>query len=134
MNPVTYVDLESRWRPLSPQEIETSYALLDDAWSILLSRAPTLQARMDSGVLSVDLVRTVVVSMVLRVLRNPDGKISETIDDYTYRRSDAVASGSLYVSDDELALLEPTATSSGAFTIRTYEPRSHSHYPPGFWL
>lgn len=107
-------------------ELTALQAAQVSAWLARLSamvrlRYPTIDARVaasaDLGVLT----RGVLVDAVLRVLRNPDGKVSETIDDYTYRRSDTVADGSLYLTDDEWALLEPAlsgASSGGAFTIR----------------
>ena len=45
--------------------------------------------------------------MALRVLRNPDGKVEESIDDYRYRRDALLASGVLHVTDDELADVTP---------------------------
>ncbi len=105
VNPVMVSDLEARWRPLTAAETGVAQALLDDAWMILLTRADAIEARITDGTLPAELVRAVESAMVLRVLRNPDGKVSETIDDYTYRRADPVSAGALYVSADELALL-----------------------------
>ncbi|HYH11731.1 MAG TPA: Gp19/Gp15/Gp42 family protein, partial [Thermomicrobiales bacterium] len=101
-NPVTVAELEARWRPLTPAEAEVAQALLDDAWAILTLRLPTLEQRMDAQEVSTGAVIAVVSAMVLRVMRNPDGKISESIDDYTYRRADAVSDGALFVSSAEL--------------------------------
>jgi hypothetical protein len=77
----------------------------------------------DLGVLA----RGVLVDAVLRVLRNPDGKVQESIDDYSYRRADAVADGSLYLTDDEWALLAGpgSAVASNSFTIVPYGVRGH---------
>ncbi len=118
MNPVGVADLEARWRPLTSQQQITAQACLDDAWAILNTRLTTLQQRLTDGDILRGTVVAVVCAMALRVLRNPDGKVSETIDDYTYRRSDAVSDGRLYVADDELALLGPNQGAGGAFTIR----------------
>lgn len=85
-------------------------------------KLPTIDTRIiaspDLGVLA----RGVLVDAVLRVLRNPDGKVQESIDDYSYRRADAVADGSLYLTEDEWALLaEPgSAVASNSFTIVPY--------------
>jgi hypothetical protein len=49
----------------------------------------------------------VLVDAVVRVLRNPDGKLQESIDDYSYRRADSVADGALYLTDEEWRLLRP---------------------------
>ncbi len=117
MNPVTVTDLEARWRPLSADEQTVAQAVLEDAWVLLLSRAPAVEARQADGSLAVGAVIAVVSAMALRVLRNPDGYVSQTVGAFSYQRSDS-ASGGLFVSADELALLSPTGTTVGAFTIR----------------
>jgi hypothetical protein len=106
-NPATVADIEARWRPLTAQETTNADALLADAWALLIARRPTLEADITAGTVSTENVVRVVVAMVLRVLRNPDGKLEESIDDYTYRRDSAVSTGSLYVTPDELADLTP---------------------------
>lgn len=106
-NPATTSDIETRWRPLTAQETTNATAFLNDAWAILIARRPTLEADMTAGTVSSANVTRVVVAMVLRVLRNPDGKLEESIDDYSYRRDSAMSTGGLYVSPDELADLTP---------------------------
>lgn len=121
-NPATVPDVEFRWRPLSADESAVAATLLDDAWSILQVRLPTLAARLAADPIEVDdnLVRMTLANMVIRVLRNVDGKTQESIEDYSYSINQSVAAGYLYVSDDELSVLTPTATSSAAFTINPY--------------
>ena len=119
-NPVTLTDIEARWRPLTSEEQVVTQSLLDDAWVVLTTRVPSVPQRLTDATLDTSLVVAVVSAMVLRVLRNPDGKVQESIDDYTYRRADAVSDGALYVSADEMALLSPAAVSSAAFTIRPF--------------
>ena len=106
-NPATTADIEARWRPLSAQETTNAEALLDDAWALLIARRPTLDADIAAETVSEANVIRVVVAMVLRVLRNPDGKLEEKIDDYSYRRDSATSTGGLYVTSDELADLTP---------------------------
>ena len=55
--------------------------------------------------------------MVLRILRNPEGKQSEQIDDYKYTRGEATASGLLHLTADELAGITPF-TKRGRASIR----------------
>lgn len=119
MNPVQVGDLEARFRPLVGTEVTVAEALLDDAWAILVSSLPDIDARMTSGATNVALVRSVVSSMVLRVLRNPDGVRTWSVDDYSQTRDASVAGGSLYLSADELALLNGRASSArrGAFSV-----------------
>jgi len=80
--------------------------------------APDLDERAASGDMAL-LVRGVAVDAVLRVLRNPDGKVQEGIDDYTYRRADAVADGALYLTPAEITLIgsRPGPQLGSAFTV-----------------
>ena len=105
--PATVADIEARWRPLSAQETTNAETFIGDAWWLLLGRRPTLEADMVAGTVSTGNVVRVIAAIVLRLLKNPDGKMEESIDDYRYRRDALVSSGALYVSDDELADLTP---------------------------
>lgn len=105
VNPAIWADVESRWRTLTSAEQALADVLLEDSWLELTSRLPTLSARMDAGSIMSPLVVRVLATMVLRVMRNPDGKVQESIDDYAYRRADAVADGVLYPTSSELRLL-----------------------------
>lgn len=106
-NPATTTDLEVRWRTLSNGETVNAEAFLDDAWVLLQGRRPTIAADVLAGTVSTSNVVRVICSMVLRVLKNPDGKSEERIDDYSYRRDAGVAAGALYVTADELGDLTP---------------------------
>jgi hypothetical protein len=74
---------------------------------LLLGRRPTLEADMTAGTVTNANVIRVVVAMVLRVLKNPDGYEDEAIDDWRGRRSALVASGLLHITSDELADVTP---------------------------
>jgi len=118
-NPVTPSDLADRLgRDLTTTETTTATALLIDAWAVLIARDPSIDARLADSSLSADLVRVVVSAMVLRVLRNPDGKRQEAIDDYSWTRDTTLAGGSLYVSEDELALLAAPYTGKTRGSVR----------------
>lgn len=119
-NPAIAADLESRWRPLSDQEKINGETFLDDAWRMLRRRVTTLEDDIvddDTGDLQAEAVR-VMCTAVLRVLKNPDGKRQEAIDDYSWMRDQAVSAGLLYFTDDELndLILDGTGP-SGAFSI-----------------
>ena len=116
----TIADVEARWRTLSADEAATAATLITDASGMVRVRVPTIDDRLAAGTLSAETVAGVVARMVLRVMRNPEGKVSESIDDYTYRRSDAVADGSLYLSDDELRLLRPPRARVGSVKLQAY--------------
>lgn len=122
-NPATASDLQARsLRTLSAEELSVGEVLLGDAWNILLARVPSVATRLD--VLPLDtafkaLVVQVECAMVLRVLANPDGKLEERGDDYSYRIDSARSTGALYLSDAELDLLGVgDGLASDAFTIK----------------
>lgn len=121
-NPASVADVEARWRPLSAQEAQNAAAYLMDAWALLKSKISGLDAAAAADPDLAENVIRVEAQMVLRVLKNVDGVTTTTIsvDDAsrTVRRDGVVASGWLYVSDDELEELSPGATGAGAFTIR----------------
>ena len=106
-NPTTTADIEARWRTLTTQETTNATAFLADAWALLLSRRPTLDADMTAGTVTSANVIRVVSAMVLRLLKNPDGYESESLDDWTGRRAALIASGVLHVTSDELADITP---------------------------
>lgn len=119
-NPATTEDLEARWRPLSAQETINGETFLADAWRMLRRRIPTLEADIvadTSGELEAEVVR-VECTAVLRLMKNPDGKRQESIDDYAWTRDQAVSAGLLYFTDDELDDLIVDGTGpTGAFSI-----------------
>lgn len=106
-NPATTADIEARWRPLTDQETTNANAFLDDAWAELLSRRPGLEADIAADTVSEANVIRVVSAMVTRVLKNPGGYDSESIDDWSGRRNQLVADGVLRVTSEELALVSP---------------------------
>lgn len=121
-NPAKVADIVSRWRPLSAQETTNATALLEDAWVMLARRLTQHGVDIDAEIaddanLSRDVVR-VLSSAVIRVLKNPDGKRQESIDDYSWTRDNAVSAGVLYFTDAELNDLAPGAGGTGgAFSV-----------------
>lgn len=111
-NPATTADLVSRWRTLTTQETTNGTTFLADAWRMLKRHYVREGQDLDALVLAnVDdftgeVVR-VLATAVLRVMRNPDGKRQESIDDYSWTRDESVSSGLLYFTDDELDGLVP---------------------------
>jgi hypothetical protein len=129
-SPATITDLTARsFRPLTEQEQAVGATLLEDAWNLILTHRPGAADRLtDPTYLA--LVKQVQCAMVLRVVKNPEGFLSEQQDDYQYRRDSAVSAGALYVSDAELALLgSGEGVSEGAWTINTRPPG----IGPGYW-
>lgn len=127
-NPATTADIVSRWRPLSTQETTNATTFLDDAWRMLRRKFPTLAVDVeDDADLSAEAVR-VMVTAVLRVMKNPDGKRQESIDDYSWTRDQAVSAGLLYFTDADLDDLYPEGP-TGAFSFSMLP----SNYPDSRW-
>lgn len=106
-NPATPSDVAARWRSLTTAEEDQSDVLLEAAWAALTVQAPAVVGY-ESASLGETLIIYVLVTAVLRVMKNPDGAKSETIDDYSFTRDDSAAvglAGSLWFTDDELALV-----------------------------
>lgn len=117
-------DVAGGFRDLTDEEVQRTYTLLDRAERLLTSRIPTIAARVTAGTLDVQTVIDIEAAMVERVLRNPDGKKTESIDDYSYTRDGALSSGSLYVSDEEIALLLPVRQRARSITLQTHSTPS----------
>jgi signal transduction protein with GAF and PtsI domain len=119
-NPATVDDVEIRFRPLSATERLTAEVLLGDAWVMLLGRRPSLEADMTAGKVALAAVVRVLANMVIRVLRNPDGYLQESIDDYTYRRDAVVSTGLLHLTPDELADITPGRARNRSIRLTVY--------------
>lgn len=112
----TAADVVGRWRPLTAAEEAQAEVLLDDASDLIRFRVPDVDARIAAGDLPATIAKQVAVAMVKRVMKNPNGLISEQIDDYSYRRADGGPNGELELTDDEESMLSGQPV--GAFTIR----------------
>lgn len=108
-------DIVDAWRLLVGDEIHVARSKLTFASAIVRAEIRDVDDRITAGTLDPNLVTGVVVEMVLRVMRNPDGKVEEQIEDYRYRLDSAQSTGGMYLSDVERALLGPRA--GRAFSI-----------------
>jgi len=115
----------------SSDEIAQVSAWLADVEALILSRVPTLAALVLAGDPSSAVVVMVEANAVIRKVRNPEGKVSEDIDDYRYRLNADAARGDLFLTDDEWALLTPNS-STAAFTISPYGQAFT--YEDGTWI
>lgn len=107
-------------RPIvDTNEVAQTNALLGDAESIIFAKLPDLPADITAGVVPVETLVMVESNAVVRKLRNPDGKVQERIDDYSFGYAKDAARGDLYVTDDEWAMLTPGTSDGGAWTINT---------------
>lgn len=119
-------------RSLTSAEQARALTLVDWAQLIITRRLPNLADRISRDPGLQDVVVMVEAQAVARVLRNPDGMYRESLDDYSYTRAEEVATGRLYITDDEWSLLLTTADDSGsgsedAFTIRPYGKPGYAH-------
>jgi len=115
-------------RSLTTDETRVLPAWLDTAWRILKNPnrgVPGLEARLeleatDPASLETDDVIDVLVSMVIRKLRNPDGLRSWGGDDYQQVVDQELSAGKIYLTDDERLSLMPPAppVSSGVFSLQ----------------
>lgn len=107
----TLEDLANRLgRDLTDTETRQATALLTDAEAVIVDRFPQY-AETPTAVAT-----KVCCAMVLRVLRNPDGKRQESIDDYSYTIDSSRSRGEIYLSEEEADELRP-APQRGAFEI-----------------
>jgi hypothetical protein len=118
---VSVADVQDRWRILDADERTIAPTLIADAQDMVETAAEAVGTSADTVAGSERLQRAyvrVVASMVGRVLKNPDGLLTESEDAYTYRRDRAVSAGALYLSPEEIASLTPsTRRRGGAFTV-----------------
>lgn len=94
---------------------------IDEAELILERRLGDLAAWADADAtgLRARAVQRVVTRMVRRVMRNPEGMTSETEGDYSYRLDPRVASGSVWVTDDDWVLLGVAPRRAGSIRLAT---------------
>ena len=79
--------------------------LIEKAEARILAQVPSIPGRVEAGTLAADLVGGVVEDMVLRVVSNPRGIRTVSIDDYQETVDKALSSGALYLTPEEVALL-----------------------------
>lgn len=111
-------DIISRFRELEGDEDAVIETMITDAQDIVEDAAESAGIPEPTTARGERTFKRIVAAVVIRVLRNPEGYLTETLDDYTYRRDSAVSAGVLYVSDAEVEQLRPVARRRrGAFTI-----------------
>lgn len=117
-SPATPQDVEQRWRPLSPAEQLVATALLADAWADVTTQVPSVPARVEASATFRRVVVSILVAMVLRVLKNPDGIRQMSIDDYQVTIDSTRSTGALYLADDERnRLLEVVQALPGIYSV-----------------
>lgn len=81
-------DVQARYHlPIDSSMEPLVLARLQDAEDKIRVRIPDLDERVDQGTLARNTVVRVTADAVIRLVRNPDGYISETDGNYTYQLS-----------------------------------------------
>lgn len=112
---ITVADIENVWRPLRESEKTTVPGKSADAWTRILADVADIEEKLnaDPPTVTVGTVKSVMISMVVRVLKNPDSmrQLSKSVDDWSKSGTldNSVSSGELYLTDYELKLLNPRA-------------------------
>lgn len=117
---------------LDALEVAQVNAWLGDVEALILARIPNLAELVTAGDPTADLVKSVEANAVIRKIKNPNGYVSEGVDDYNYRLNENARKGDLFLTDDEWDLLTPSG-SSAAFTIRPYGVPGYSTTPYLDW-
>lgn len=110
---VTSEDIENEWRPLSPAEKSTVAGKSASAWTRVQADTRDIVDKLDAvpQLVTTDTVKSVMVSMIVRVLKNQDSarQISKSADDWSksITLDSSVSSGEMYVTAYEHDLLNP---------------------------
>lgn len=117
-------DVAVRWaRTPSEEESSLIEIRLADVQRIIRKRIPDLDERVFSGDLDVDDVVQVESDAVLRLIRNPEGFVSETDGNYTYQFSHSTKAGMLEILPEEWELLGATSVGGSMFQlVPTFAP------------
>lgn len=105
----TAADVSVRWaRTPSDEESALIEVRLNDLERLIRRRIPNLDDKVDAGTIDVDDLIQVEAEAVLRLVRNPDGYLSESDGNYTYMLRSDLASGRLEVLPEEWDILGVT--------------------------
>lgn len=110
---------DSLGRPIVGAEATQVLGWLDKIERIISRKLGDLDVLISDGRLSAELLVDVETEAVIRKVKNPDGKVSEGIDDYNYRLNENARKGDLFLTDEEWALISPDlpATLGGAYSV-----------------
>lgn len=119
--------IATMWRSLSAEETERADTLCRYASAIIRTRVPGIDERISTGKLAGSVAGYVCASMVLRVMRNPSGVAAESVGPWsvTYGSVGTQATGALYLSEEDLALLRgaPVGARAGYVrAVRSFNP------------
>lgn len=113
----TSADVSVRWaRTPSAEEAALIDVRLEDVERLIRKRIPTLDVLVANDTILEDDLIQVEADAVLRLVRNPEGFVSESDGNYTYQFSHATAAGKLEVLPEEWTLLG-VSDSGGLFSL-----------------
>lgn len=105
----TSEDVASRLgRELTVEETGLAEVRLEDAERLILRRITDLDAKVAAGDIDTDDLVQVEAEAVLRLVRNPQGLLSEQDGSYGYQFSSQVSSGRLEILPEEWGMLGVT--------------------------
>lgn len=111
---VTAEDITNEWRPLSSAEAASIPGKSRSAWTRVQADTADIVDKITAApaVVSVETVKSVMISMIVRVLKNQSSarSISKSADDWSkaITLDSSVSTGELYVTEYEHGLLNPT--------------------------
>lgn len=112
-------DVTVRWGKAADDVDDETTALIEvrlgDVERMIKRRIPDLDDQITDETIDVEDVKQVEADAVLRLVRNPEGYLSETDGNYTYMLKQELASGKLEILPEEWEILG--VTSNGMFVI-----------------
>jgi hypothetical protein len=117
----TSEDVSVRWaRTPSDEEAALIQVRLEDVERMIRKRIPTLDALITAGDIVEDDLIQIEADSVLRLVRNPEGYVSESDGNYTYQFKQSTSAGTLEILPEEWALLGVRA-SGVLFSLVPYQ-------------
>lgn len=120
-------DIQELYGDIDADDLPKVAALARRASAIIRAQVYEVDMRIEQAQLDAQTVTDVCVDMVIRVLRNPEGVKQETIGPIATTYDPTVAAGRLYLTPDELFLLQPAkaarATVGTINTVPALTPR-----------
>lgn len=102
----TASDVTARWARTPTDEESTLIEVrLEDAERLIRRRIPDLDDQVTAGDIAEDDVIQVEAEAVLRLVRNPEGYMSESDGNYTYMLRNDIATGRLEILSEEWEIL-----------------------------
>ena len=99
-------DVVTLWaKEPEPEVMSLIERRLEQVERMIKRRIPDLETRVDASATFLDDLIDIEADAVLRLVRNPEGYLSETDGSYTYMLQSDLAAGKLKILDDEWQIL-----------------------------